>query len=98
MMKKFADVILGFILTVALLAVLSYFVRDVWNIAIVPIFHAREMTLASSAGILSLIWVASRVAADAFVATITSKLTMFLQESMRMNPPVKKTQEEKDEI
>jgi hypothetical protein len=86
-MKKITDVLVGFVLYGLLTTTLGYFLKEIWNTSIVPLFNAHAMTMTSSTGLIVIIWLLARVAADAVVATVSSRLSMFLADSLKLLPP-----------
>lgn len=81
-MKKIVDLLFGFILVILLLAVLGFFLKDAWNLSVVPLFHAREMTLTMSMASIILIWIVTRVAAGAFTHAFTSEFSTNLRDTL----------------
>lgn len=80
-MKKYTDIIVGFLMMVVLVVVMGYFVKQIWNTSIVPVFRAQQMTMHSSMGLLTLVWLFWKIAAHTLLETIRSALQINVKDA-----------------
>lgn len=75
MPKPISQIMKSMLVSLILMMVLSFFLKEIWNASIYTQFGGRLMTMASSTGIVGLLFISVRVISEAIADVMVAKFS-----------------------